>query len=356
MKIGIVGASGFVGARAVEYLTLSGLADVRAIVRRHGGLARLSRFEGIDWRLAEATNEEQLFRAFEGCDCVLHSIMGDDREVAICAAPAYRAAERAGVERIVFLSSAAVYGNLQLPEVDEATPLPGNPTPYAKAKIRAERKFLELGSRGRVGVVILRPSIIIGPRSNWISGPAQQLLSSRAWLAGGGAGYCNTVYVDNLIDSALLACSAEKAAGEIFLIADDEAITWGEYYRRLGKLLGITSSSIRNVPRPSGGRRLTDRVRKTNLFKAGVLLAPSSVRQAVKKMIGEGTRTSRWSFAEEESFPQHLAALHCTPWRLRTDKAHRLLGYRPRVSVDEALKRSVLWLRFAGWKVQDQMI
>lgn len=354
MKVAILGVAGFVGARAVEYLTLSRKAEVLGVVRRYGGLARLSRFSHIEWRMADATNEGQLAAAFEGCDFVLHAIMGDNEVMARCARPAYRAAERVGVRGIVFISSAAVYDGVSAHVVDENTAIPSRGcSEYALAKRRAERDFLKLGARGRAKVAILRPSIITGPRSWWVREPARQLLAGEAWLAEGGPGFCNTVYVDNLLDAALLAFESEKANGEIFLVADDDCVTWGEYYRKLAGLMGIPDSAIHSAP-AARQERLSVRNRLCSwrsrpLVKAAALVAPNSVKVLAKRALNIKT-TSLFEFPTENagSLPRGMEALHLTPWRLSVQKARRILNYRPQVSVDEGLRRSAEWLQYAG--------
>src|SRR5438093_899750 len=105
LKLAILGANGFIGSRAVELFHLSGLAEVRPIVRSFNSLARLSRFD-LDCRIADACDEAALRAAFEGCDAVLHSVAGDAATILGSLTPVYRAAQQAGVKRFIYLSSA----------------------------------------------------------------------------------------------------------------------------------------------------------------------------------------------------------------------------------------------------------
>jgi nucleoside-diphosphate-sugar epimerase len=43
--------------------------------------------------------------------------------------------------------------------------------------------------------------------------------------------------------------------------------------------------------------------------------------------------------------------LQTCAWKLPSDKAKRMLGYSPQVSFTEGCRRSVEWLRFAGYPV-----
>jgi nucleoside-diphosphate-sugar epimerase len=361
MKIAVLGASGFVGSRAVEYFTLTGQAEVRCIVRRYAGLVRSARF-AMDWRLADALDEEELLKAFSGCDFVLQTIMGDEAMMAGCAGPAYRAAERAGVRRIVHLSSAAVYQRNFQKLVDETTPLvPRRLDGYASAKLKAETELLRLARTGRTGVVVLRPSIIIGPRSGWVLNPARQLLDGDAFLGDGGPGFANTIYVDNLLAATLLAFQNEKAAGEVFCVGDAESLTWAEYYLQLADLLGVPASRIRSASAPPSPRfhalnkmRGVQRLRTSAPYQAASILAPKALKNLLHRKSGHTAPPTPSPAAAATETTPHLSAetvsLHTTPWRLSSAKARSQLGFSPPVSLAEGLRKSVEWLRFAGWR------
>jgi uncharacterized protein YbjT (DUF2867 family) len=138
----ILGASGFVGSRIVEMFHLGGLADVRPVARSMGSLARLSRFN-LDWRLADALDQEALLKAFTGCETVIHANAGDPATIRDSVTPVYRAAINAGVRRLIYLSSAAVHGQAPLPGTDEESPLiRRQPIAYNSAKAWAERRLL----------------------------------------------------------------------------------------------------------------------------------------------------------------------------------------------------------------------
>jgi nucleoside-diphosphate-sugar epimerase len=161
LKIAVLGANGFVGGRIVEKLHLEKTAEVRPVVRTFAGLARLARFDDLDWRLADARDEKALAKALEGCEVVVNAIQCEPRAIIEAAAKSYRAAEAARVRKLIFLSSAAVNGLAPAPGTDEATPVrDDSPFPYNNAKVRSERELLQLRGKGTVELVILRPSII----------------------------------------------------------------------------------------------------------------------------------------------------------------------------------------------------
>ena len=84
---------------------------------------------------------------------------------------------------------------------------------YNRAKARAEATLDELRRATGVDVVVLRPTIVYGPRSDsWSTVVAQRLLWHTAFLVDDGANVCNAIYVDNLVDAMWLAATVPAAA------------------------------------------------------------------------------------------------------------------------------------------------
>ena len=121
-RVAILGASGFIGSRIVEMFHLGGLADVRPVTRSIGALARLARFD-LDWRLADARDQEGMCKALADCETVIHAIAGGPATIRDSVTPVYRAAQEAGVRRLVYLSSASVHGQAPPPGTDDESPL-----------------------------------------------------------------------------------------------------------------------------------------------------------------------------------------------------------------------------------------
>lgn len=199
MKVGIIGANGFIGTRLTEQFHLTRFAEVRAIVRSYTSLAGLSRFK-LDYKIADALDYKSLTEAFTGCEVVVHCIAGDPDTILGSIQPVYSAAKNAGVQRLIYLSSAMVHGQMPAPGTDEESPLdPRQILPYNNAKVRAEKLLFKLRKKGKVEIIILRPGIVFGPRSAWITKFISDLLNGDAFLINYGKGICNSIYIDNLI-------------------------------------------------------------------------------------------------------------------------------------------------------------
>ena len=364
MNVAILGANGFIGSRAVEMLHLRQQATVRPVVRTVASLARLSRFD-LDSRIADACDEPALCQAFAGCDAVIHAVAGNPRVILETVAPTYRAAQAAGVRRLIYLSSASVHGQAAPPGTDEASPLSDQqPLPYNNAKVRAERRLQELRAQGSVELVILRPGIVFGPRSSWITGFATDLLAGTAYMAGDGRGICNSIYVDNLIHALVLAMGALDADRQAFLLGDSEVVTWADFYRPVAEALGFSLQDVTQVAYAPSIAGPGERLRA--LLAAGPSRAlrstlPRRLRRALRAglhVLLESPRQpqSAWSLPEPEQPPRpvatlEMALLHRCRYKLPYTKAARLLGYDPVVSFAEGCRRTIAWLAFAGYPV-----
>lgn len=361
MRLGVLGAGGFIGSRTVEMLHLSGAADVRAIAGRAAGLALASRF-ALDRQVADARDQQALARAFRGCDAVLHAVAGGEDVILGTLAPTYRAAEEAGVRRLVYLGSAAVHGQAPEPGTDERSALrDDHPVPYNNAKVRAERTLAELRRGGRVEVVILRPGIVVGPRSSWIGRFADALLRDDAYLVNRGRGICNSIYVDNLVHAIALALRAPGTDGEAFLVGDAEEVTWAALYRPVAEALGVDLDGLPEAALPAAPTPWESGIETLRRSRAVRVLAatlPTPLRSrlgAAFRAPGTAAANGAWRPAPRRPpvVTTEMALLYQCRYRLPWTKAARVLGYEPIVGFPDACRRTVGWLGFAGYPVTE---
>ena len=362
MRIAILGASGFIGSRLVEMFHLEGIAEVRPIARRVSSLAGPSRFQ-LDCRIADGFDRDSLASAFADCEIVVHAVAGAPDVILGTIAPVYEAAEKAGVRRLIYLSSASVHGQNPVSGTTESSGLSlRHAIPYNNAKVRAERRLRRLRARGTVELVVLRPGIVFGPRSSWVSSFADALIEGKAHLVDRGRGICNSLYVDNLIEAIRGAMSAPGADGEAFLLGDREQITWADLYRPIAEALGFDLNTIPDAisvaPDPMA-RRLLKRARRSPLARRLSSVLPKKARRALKSATSSledpKVELSAWTWPPP---PRSIATLEMEllgscRYKLPFDKATRLLGYEPPVSFDLACRRMVAWLGFAGYPVRD---
>jgi nucleoside-diphosphate-sugar epimerase len=357
LKVAILGASGFIGSRTVEMLHLAKLAEVRPVVRCFASLALPSRFE-IVCQVADAFDQAALRRAFAGCDVVVYAVAGDRNVILGTLVPTYRAAQAAGVRRLVYLSTAAVHGQAPAPGTDEDSPLSARQSiPYNNAKVRAERHLRRLRNQGTVEVVILRPGIVFGPRSPWITSFANALLKSQAYLVQRGQGICNSIYVDNLVHAIYLAMTSSEADGEAFLIGDQEEVTWADLYQPIAEAFGFDLTHVPEAPVPAFSVSWHERLQTICAaapVQAFLSLFPGQLRQGVRIALsgGQASSYSSWTMPIQPApvVTREMALLYQCQYKLPFAKATRLLGFKPIIAFPEACRRTVAWLAFAGYR------
>ena len=196
MRVLVTGANGHIGAHVVRALLDDG-HEVKAFMREgcdQRGLAGLA-FEPFYGDVMDAASLE---KAVEGCDAVIHlaavykTIANTADEIV---APAiqgaenlYRAAHKAGVQRIVYTSSVASVGFSYDPSAlrtgNDWNDDPHNP--YYIAKTRSEQAAQRLARETGIHTVVICPAIVLGPLDYRIT-PSNQLVMD--WLNGTGQTY-----------------------------------------------------------------------------------------------------------------------------------------------------------------------
>jgi len=351
VRVAVIGANGFIGSRLVEQWHLEGRADVVPIVRRPEAAAPVLRFQ-LGCRVADALDERELARALAGCDAVVHAAAGPRHLVTRSPACVARAAARAGTGVVIYLSSMAVHGWHAAPGTDETSPLPRRHLlPYNHWKVRGEealrRTCLETGTR----FVILRPGIVYGPRSQWTAGFAESVVQGSAYVIAGGRGVCNAIYVDNLVHAVDLALDQQEAVGETFLVSDDEAITWQMLYepvcRALGQRWDAVADLVPRSPRRTSRERLLE-LRENPAARRVFARAPRALRNSTRRLTAVGETPNGVPLSP----PLEASLLQTCDYRFPTTKARRVLGFEPPVPFDEACRRSVEWLGFAGFPIE----
>jgi nucleoside-diphosphate-sugar epimerase len=364
IKVAVLGASGFIGTRIVEMFTLNELAEVRPVVRNYSSLARLSRFN-LDSRVADAFDQKALESAFEGCDVAVYAVAGSVETILGTLVPVYQAAQQAGVRRLIYLSTASVHGQDPKPGTDEGSALSDQQSlPYNNAKVRAERNLRELRSGGNVEVVILRPGIVFGPRSSWITRFADDLLMGKAALLNHGQGICNSIYVDNLVHAIYLAATKPAVDHQVFLVGDQEQVAWADLYRPIADVLGYELAEVPEGEISEGEFSWFDRLEPIRISKpvqALLSIFPHKLRLAaylVYQTILEPQAAPSPALPGESrpAISREMALLYSCKYKLPYEKATHILGYHPPVSFQDACRRTAAWLAFAGYPVRAECI
>jgi len=237
-KILITGATGFIGARLCEILTLERGTPYRALVRNFTRAARIARLDA-EMIAGDLRDPSVLAEALAGCDAVVHLAHSDDRTAAKETRNLVVACQRARIRRFVHVSSMAVHGPAPQPKVltETTAPIQRWGEPYSDAKAQSEAVVASAIEK-KFPAVILRPTVVYGPYSYFITPIIDHAREGRVCLIDGGRGLCNAVYVDDVCDAILAALDTERAVGRTFFVNGDDRLTWGEFIHAFARLTG----------------------------------------------------------------------------------------------------------------------
>jgi nucleoside-diphosphate-sugar epimerase len=310
----ITGATGFVGRILVETALLGG-NSVRAVVRRAGALPEHPQLHQVE--VADLDRATDWREALDGIETILHvagrAHVMKEREadaVALYRRTNTEATERlarsaleAGVRRMVFVSSVKVHGErTEAGHVFRASDAVAPRDPYGTSKWHAEQALFEI-ARGGLEAVVVRPPLVYGAgvRANFLA--LMRLVDSGFPLPLGAVdNERSLVSVWNLVDLLLTCAEHPAAAGQIFLAADEETVG-------VKRLVELIAGGLGRSPR--------------------LLAVPVPLLHALGTLLGRGAQVGRL----------------CDSLRIDSAPARELLGWKPPLSLETGLQRTVDWYR-----------
>ena len=200
--------------------------------------------------------------------------------------------------------------------IDETYPIAKNPIAfYAKTKGMAEREVINANGKGGLLTCALRPHLIWGPRdTNLIPRMVERANSGKLKIVGDGNNLVDTTYVENCADAHLLALDrleeGSPVAGSAYFISQGEPINPWEFINRILSIYGAP--------------KVTKKIPLALAYGAGAAL------EVIYKVMGKTDEPMMTRFLALE-----LAKSH---W-FNIDKARSELGYNPKISIDEGLRR-----------------
>lgn len=242
MKITLIGASGFVGTRLIEYLrpTLYSLQNIDK--RQSLSYPKIT-------TVANVLDKEKLVSLLAGTDVVV--LLAAEHRDDVSPVSLYydvnvggmrntlKAMEINGIKRIVFTSSVAVYGlNKKCPDENH----PADPfNHYGKSKWEAEQvlqKWYQTHSDWNINII--RPTVIFGERNRGnVYNLLRQISNGKFLMVGNGNNKKSMAYVGNIV-AFLEFLITEKTAGyNVYNYVDQPDFTMNELVEHVSKVLKI---------------------------------------------------------------------------------------------------------------------
>jgi nucleoside-diphosphate-sugar epimerase len=220
----------------------------------------------------------------------------------------------AGVRRIVYISTESVYGDcISLPATEE-TPVntdhvyEGN---YPRSKLEGENLVMRAWRDHGLEVAVIRVCLIYGPGDSAGTRQIHQWAARRIHLLiDGGRSRISTVYVTDVADAIECAAENQRAVGRIYNVTDGAAVTKREIFEMIAE---VTRKPKVYFPIP--GRPLYALFYGLHAVLSPFISASSSLLDP---------RRILFSMAHHE---------------LESGRIRRELGYEPRVTLREGLRR-----------------
>ncbi len=322
----VTGGGGFLGTAVTRLLRERGLT-VRSLSRSfHPHLNEI----GVEQVRGDVADAAAVARAVEGCGAVFHTaakagLWGPEHEYHRANVEGTRnvvdSCQAAGVPRLVYTSSpSVVFNGSDLAGVDESAPYSSRfEAAYPETKAIAEQLVLAANSAG-LSTVSLRPHLIWGPGdNNLLPRIIARARGGRLRRIGRTNALIDPVYIDNAAEAHVLAADrlapGSPVSGKPYFITQGETIPVWDMINALLESAHMEPVR-RSIARP-------------------VALAGAGVLEAAYRLSGR---------RDEPPMTRFLARQLSTTHWFRIDAARRDLGYEPRVSIAEGLRRLEEWL------------
>jgi len=320
----VTGGGGFLGKALVRKLVDKGGHVVSFSRSRYPELDDL----GVSQIQGDLGDANAVADALKGMDTVFHTaakpgIWGayDDyfRANVTGTVHVIRACMKNQVGQMIHTSSpSVVFDDNDMHGADESVPYPDKYlAPYPKTKALAEKEVIKAAGQG-LSVIILRPHLIWGPEDNHLV-PGIINRAHRLKIIGPDTDLVDTIYVDNAADAHILA--AEKLSrdpglsGNIYFISQDAPMSKWTLANGF-----LAAAGLPPIKGHVSGR---------TAYAAGWLF------EFIYRALGIRKEPPMTRFAAKE-----LATSH---W-FDISRAKNDLGYEPKISTREGLKRLKTWL------------
>ncbi|MFE0644380.1 NAD-dependent epimerase/dehydratase family protein [Streptomyces sp. NPDC058877] len=251
LRVVMTGATGFIGSNVLSRLAPLGDGWRRDVVIRAVGRRAPDGAAAVDeWTPADLADPRSLAGVCEGADVLLHLAALIDADEARCAAVNVRGtaalmdeARRAGVGRVVHLSTAAVYGlgPHRGISVDGITPAPGSVA--SRTRLAGESHALAAGA------TVLRPGLVVGPGDRWVVPALAELLHAVPALWNGGRAVLSLVEVRDLARLvSRLALTDAPTGGRAWHASHPEPVRAADLVRALAHQGIVSSPPWRELP------------------------------------------------------------------------------------------------------------
>ncbi len=228
-----------------------------------------------------------------------------------------RVAQKAGIKKIIILSSLAAVGpSFGRPVTEDDPMMPVSM--YGQSKKNMEELIHRIADPS-VSITILRPPAVYGPREEQI----YQIFKSAQWrffpiIGDGKNNQISLVHVQDVVNGIMLAANHTEAGVQTYFVSSEELYTWEEIRTAVSKMLKQKTFTLKLPP-------------KIVKQAAGVIEGASSV------------------FGYYPVINRNKAEELVMEWTCSVDKARKELNYHQQLDLEEGISETIAWYKRHKW-------
>ncbi|TFG99992.1 NAD-dependent epimerase/dehydratase family protein [Candidatus Thorarchaeota archaeon] len=320
VKVLVTGATGFLGGKTIDLILKEGHEAV-ALVRSTSNREGLPK--NIEVREADLFDEASLEKAVQGVDAVIHfaayfNFYPRDEELMFKVniegtKNLMNACVGTQVQRFIYCSSTETMGPIRFPPGTEDTELRPDFS-YGESKIQAEQAIREISKDTGLAHIILRPTGVMGEGDLYVMYEvAEQLYGGKVFaLPSDLSTEFMYTHTDDVVSGFVAALTPMSALNNTIILCPDEPMSWEEFVEVMTTKLGVKPPRLR-VPR---------------IFaKFGMILLSPMKNRKKNSFFWHGKSVDMMFATRVYS----------------NEKAKRLLGWAPKVTMVEGFHRAIDW-------------
>jgi len=323
--VAITGATGFLGSHLVERL-LSDNFNVNILARDPKKAEKFtSRVNKVI--IGDIADKHKAAELCKDADYVIHLV--SNFRTASGPPESYQkinvegtkavidAAIEAGVKRFIHCSTIGVHGSVKSTPANEQSPYaPGDL--YQETKLEAQQYVESLINKSDMEIVIVRPCSMYGPGDMRMLKMFKMLAKKTFLMIGPCMENFHAVYIDDIVDGFMLTLKKPGISGETFLIGGDRYLPLKDYVKVVADAVGAPMPWLK-FP-------------YWLFFNAAIVIEAICVPLRIEPPLHR--RRVRF-YKNNRAFD--------------IQKAKNILGYSPKISLEEGMKRTVAWYKENGF-------
>jgi nucleoside-diphosphate-sugar epimerase len=320
VKVLVTGATGFLGGKTIDLILKEG-HDVVALVRSTSNREGLAK--DIEIREADLFDVSSLEAAVKDVDAVIHfaayfDFYPRDEELMFKVnvegtRNLMNACVGTKVQRFIYCSSTETMGEIRFPPGTEDTELRPDFS-YGESKILAEKAIREISKDTDLPYIIIRPTGVMGEGDLYVMYEvAKQLYEGKVFaLPTDLDTKFMYTHVDDVAAGFVAALTPIGALNNTIILCPDEAITWEELLNVMTERLGVKPPRLR-VPKVGA--------------KFGMMVLSPFKNRKKNSFFWHGKSVDMMFATRVYS----------------NEKAKRLLGWAPKITMVEGFQRAIDW-------------